>query len=227
MLMIKAEKLFFSYTGSPPYVLDGIDLEIHDGEYVSVVGENGSGKSTLMRLILKFIKPTGGSIVSQAKRIGYVPQKSDFSNSNFPITVYEALNSYRKLLKLKSKGVIAESLEQVGMSGFSGALMGTLSGGQSQKILIARALMGNPDLLILDEPSTGVDMNSQKEIYSFLKKINQENGITIISVEHNLDAAISNSTLIYHLTGGRGHLCTPRQYAGEFLESRGKDDRHA
>jgi zinc transport system ATP-binding protein len=225
--MIKAEKLFFSYTGSPPYVLGGIDLEIHDGEYVSVVGENGSGKTTLMRLILKFMKPTGGSIVSRARRIGYLPQRSDFSNSNFPITVYEALNSYRRLLKIKNKDVIAENLEQVGMSGFAGALMGTLSGGQSQKILIARALMGNPDLLILDEPSTGVDVGSQKEIYGFLKRINKEKGITIVSVEHNLDAAISNSTLIYHLTGGRGHLCTPRQYADEFLKHKGKNDDNA
>ncbi|ADY54530.1 ABC transporter related protein [Syntrophobotulus glycolicus DSM 8271] len=216
--MIKAENLFFSYTGLPPYLLEGINLQICGGEYVSVMGENGSGKSTLMRLLLKFIKPTGGSIASQAKRIGYVPQKKDFSNSDFPITVYEALNSYRKLLRIKNKDTIVENLEQVGMSGFTGALMGTLSGGQSQKILIARALMGAPDLLVLDEPSTGVDRKSQREIYGFLKKINQENGITIISVEHNLDAAISNSTLIYHLTGGQGHLCTPRQYADEFFQ---------
>lgn len=221
--MIQAEKLFFSYTGSPPYVLDGIDLEIRDGEYVSVVGDNGSGKSTLMRLILKFLKPTSGSIVSQAKRIGYVPQKNDFSNSNFPITVYEALNSYRKLLKLKNKTLITENLEQVGMSDFTDALMGNLSGGQNQKILIARALLGNPDLLILDEPSTGVDISSQKEIYGFLKKINQKNKITIVSVEHNLDAAISNSTLIYHLLGGRGHLCSPRQYADEFLNNKRRE----
>jgi len=222
--VIKTENLFFSYTGSPPYVLNGINLEIHDGEYVSVVGENGSGKSTLMRLILKFIKPTNGSIVSQAKRVGYVPQKNDFSNSNFPITVYEMLNSYRRLLKIKSKSVITENLEQVGMSSFSDALMGTLSGGQSQKILVARALMGNPDLLILDEPSTGVDANSQKEIYGFLRKINKENGITIVSVEHNLRAAVSNSTLIYHLISGQGHLCTPQKYADEYLNNKEKGE---
>lgn len=221
--MIKAENLFFSYTGSPPYVLNGINLEIDDGEYLSVLGDNGSGKSTLMRLILKFIKPTKGSITSHSLKVGYVPQKNDFSNSSFPITVFEALNSYRKLLKLKDKGIIAEKLEQVGMSGFTGSLMGNLSGGQSQKILIARALMGNPDLLILDEPSTGVDIKSQKEIYSFLKKMNKENGITIISVEHNLEAAIKNSTLIYHLTDGTGHLCSPQQYAEEFLEIKRKE----
>ncbi len=215
--MITAKDLSFSYTGSPPYVLHGLNLEINDGEYVSVVGENGCGKSTLMRLILKFLKPTGGSIVTKATRVGYVPQKSDYSNAGFPITVYEALDSYRKLLKIRDKSVIEAGLQQVGMQSFAGALMGTLSGGQGQKILIARALMGAPDLLILDEPSTGVDIQSQQEIYGFLKGINQNNGITIVSVEHNLDAAVSNSTLIYHLTDGHGHLCSPKKYAQEFL----------
>ncbi len=218
--MIRAENLFFSYTGASPYVLDGVNLAVGDGEYISVVGENGCGKSTLMRLILGFIKPTGGSIECLAKRVGYVPQKNDFSNSQFPITVYEALDSYRRLLKIKDKHVITEHLEQVGMTGFKGALMGTLSGGQTQKILIARALMGNPDLLVLDEPSTGVDVNSQKEIYGFLKGLSKQKGITIVSVEHNLDAAVSNSTMIYHLIEGCGHLCSPTQYSDEFLNNK-------
>ncbi len=222
--MIKADNLFFSFTSVSPYILKGLNLEIKDGEYVSVLGENGSGKSTLIRLLLKFIKPTSGSILSTASQIGYVPQRNDFSNINFPITVYEMLNSYRKLLKIKDKGVIENCLNQVGMYDFKNSLMGTLSGGQSQKILIARALMGSPDLLILDEPSTGVDIHSQKEIYRFLKKINQEHGITIISVEHNLDAAISNSTLIYHLVDGEGHLCTPKQYANEFINKEKEDE---
>lgn len=225
--MIRTENLFFSYTGLPPYVLDGVNLEICDGEYVSVVGENGCGKSTLIRLFLKFIKPTSGIVDSRAKRIGYVPQKKDFSNSNFPITVYEMLNSYRRLLKLRDKDIIVENLSRVGMASFSDALMGTLSGGQSQKIFVARALMGDPDLLLLDEPSTGVDINSQKEIYGFLKSLNKENGITIVSVEHNLNAAISNSTQIYHLTGGHGHMCSPEKYAAEFLRKNGEDDNIA
>lgn len=225
--MINAKNLQFSYTGSYPYILDDLNLNIKKGEYVSILGENGSGKSTLMKLILKFLKPTGGTISVNAKRIGYVPQKNDFSNSNFPITVSEMLNSYRKLLKIKDKSVITNSLEQVGMTIFSNALMGTLSGGQSQKIFIARALMGEPDLLILDEPSTGVDIASQKDIYGFIKNINQNKGITVISVEHNLDAAISNSTLIYHLENGHGHLCTPDKYANEFLNKKGDDENNA
>lgn len=221
--MISIDNLFFSYTNSPPYILEDINLKIHDGEYVSVLGSNGSGKSTLMKLILNFLKPTSGSVETNALRIGYVPQKNDVSNSGFPITVYESLNSYRRLLKVKNKEIIEEVLEQVGMSGFKHSLVGNLSGGQGQKILIARSLIGNPDLLILDEPSTGVDVNSQKDIYGFLKRLNKEKAITIVSVEHNLDAAISNSTSIYHLLEGYGHLCTPEQYTEEFLKNRRKD----
>ena len=215
--MIQANNLYFSYSGNAPYVLEGINLEIQKGEYVSVVGENGCGKSTLMRLILNFLKPTSGTITSCAKRIGYVPQKNDLSNSGFPITVFEMLDSYRRLLKLKDKNIPEDSLKKAGLTSFSKVLMGDLSGGQTQKVLIARALIGNPDLLILDEPSTGVDIGSQREIYGFLKEINQRDKITIVSVEHNLEAAVTNSTIIYHLVGGQGHFCSPQQYAEEYL----------
>jgi zinc transport system ATP-binding protein len=225
--MIRSENLCFSYNGSAPYILDNISLYIKDGEYVSILGENGSGKSTLIKLMLKLLKPTRGTIVCDTRRIGYVPQKNDFSNAQFPITVYEMLNSYRKLLRIKGKNDIIESLNWVRMSEYKDALVGTLSGGQCQKIFIARALIGNPQLLILDEPSTGVDANSQKEIYGFIKKVNSENGITIVSVEHNLDAAIKNSTLIYHLSAGHGHLCTPQKYINEFLNSGDGDEAGA
>jgi len=225
--MIKTENLSFSYTGARPYILDGINLYIRDGEYVSVVGENGSGKSTLIRLILKFLKPTLGSIITESARIGYVPQRSDYSNAGFPITVFEMLNSYRKLLKIKNREIIGETLERFGLSDHSRALMGTLSGGQGQKALIARAMLGNPDLLILDEPSTGVDADSQKEIYALIKKLNVEDGKTIISVEHNLGAAIANSTLIYHLANANGHFCTPQHFAAEYLDVKEEEISHA
>ena len=167
--MIQINNLYFSYTKSAPCTLNNIDLTINDGEYISILGENGCGKSTLIKLILNILSPTEGTIINSSKRIGYVPQKSDDFNSQFPITVYEMLNCYRKILKIKDKTVINKSLEMVNMLNFKNALIGTLSGGQFQKILITRALIGNPSLLILDEPSTGVDINSQTDIYGFIK----------------------------------------------------------
>ena len=91
-------------------------------------------------------------------------------------------------------------------------LVGNLSGGQYQRMLIARALMGNPDLLILDEPSTGVDVSSQKEIYTVLHRLNTEQKLTILAVEHNLYAAARYSSMLYHIANGHGHLCTPQHY---------------
>lgn len=217
--MLKINNLCFSYTGNQPYILNDINLTIDDGEYISIVGENGCGKTTLMRLILNFLQPTKGTIQIDTKRIGYVPQKNDFSNRDFPITVYESLNAYRHLLKIKDKNVIKDVLTKVSMTDFTHALVGTLSGGQFQRVSIARALMGEANLLILDEPSTGVDIPSQKEIYTLLKKLNRQNGVTIISVEHNLDAAIENSTVIFHLKNGKGHLCTPEHYSQEVLQN--------
>ena len=216
--MLRIDDLHFSYTGSPPFVLDGLSLEISDGEYVSVLGDNGSGKSTLIKLILGLLNPVGGKIVNTAKNIGYVAQKSDGFNSEFPITVLEMLTCARRVLKLKDKDAVHKSLCKVHMERFENALVGTLSGGQLQKVFIARALMGNPQLLILDEPSTGIDVNSQYEIYALIKTLNRESGITVISVEHNLEAAISNSTVIYHISDGHAHICSPEHYADEFLK---------
>jgi zinc transport system ATP-binding protein len=221
--MVRIEHLWFSYTGMPSYILADINVEIPDGEYISVIGENGCGKTTLMRLLLGNLKPTKGSISNDTKFIGYVPQRNDFTNANFPITVYEVLYSYLRLLKLKDKSIITEVLKITGMEDFENSLMGNLSGGQTQKVLISRALMGTPKLLILDEPSTGVDIDSQKEIYGLLKKMSLEQNITIVAVEHNLQAAFTNSTKIFHLQSGQGHLCSPDKYTTEYLYTYRKD----
>jgi zinc transport system ATP-binding protein len=215
--LIKTEDLRFRYASDGPFVLDRVTLLIQKGGYVSVVGENGSGKSTLVRLMLGLLKPSSGSVARASRLTGYVPQKKDFLGTQFPITVFEALDSYRAILGLKGRGEVMESLARVRMEASRDALVGSLSGGQAQRVLIARALIGSPDLIILDEPSAGVDMKSQKEIYSIIRGLNREKGITIVSVEHNLDAAIMNSTLIYHLADGRGHMCDPESYAAEFL----------
>jgi len=215
--MITASNVYFSYTNAKPYTLSGIGLHIERGEYVSVVGDNGSGKTTLMRLILKLLKPTSGTVETSAARVGYVPQRGDYKNRDFPLTVGEMLKSYSKIVGANPKTSVPEVLERTGLVGFEKALTGELSGGESQKARIARALIGAPELLIFDEPSTGIDLLSGEAIYALLRNLNHENGITVVSVEHNLKAAMENSSHIYHLAGGHGHICTPRQYANEYL----------
>ena len=215
--MITARNVYFSYTNTKPFTLSGIGLQIDRGEYVSVVGDNGSGKTTLMRLILKLLKPTSGTVETHAKRVGYVPQRGDYKNRDFPLTVGEMLKAYSKIVGANPKSAVPEVLERCGLAGFEKALTGELSGGESQKARIARALIGSPELLIFDEPSTGIDSASGETIYALLRSLNHENGITVVSVEHNLKAAMENSSHIYHLHGGHGHICTPRQYADEFL----------
>ena len=217
--MVCIQDLSFRYGASKKVLFEKLCLTIKKGAYISIVGENGTGKSTLIKLILGLLTPNTGSIRCGACSVGYVPQKKA-SIAGFPITVYETLNSYRILRKQHDKGVIDRYLSDVRLLDYKYALAGTLSGGQLQKMYIARALIGEPDLLILDEPSTGIDIQSQQEIYTFIKKLNTEQGLTVISVEHNLDAAVLNSTDIFHLADGCGHLCNPQKYAAEFLHFR-------
>jgi len=217
-VMLTMSNLSFRYDAYSKYVLEDISFEVKRGEYVSIVGENGSGKSTLVRLLLGLLKPTIGKVQQKASSVGYVPQKK-INLTHFPITVFELLDSYRRVLKVKDKNTVYDMLKEVGLSGFEKKLAGELSGGQLQKLYIARALINNPELLILDEPSTGIDVKGQREIYTILKRLNQYSKITIVSVDHNLNAAVANSTVIFHITNGKGHFCNPKKYAVEAIPS--------
>ncbi|EOR20980.1 MULTISPECIES: metal ABC transporter ATP-binding protein [Clostridium] len=209
--MINIKDLCFSYSNKPPYLLKNINLNIQSGIYLSIVGENGSCKTTLIKLILGLLKPTSGSIEINSDSIGYVPQRLDSFNSQFPITVKEVLLCHKKTLKNKNIN-ISSILENVSMSDYENRLLGMLSGGQQQRVLIARALMGNPDIIILDEPSTGVDEKNQIEIYGILKKLNEIDKKTIISIEHNIDIALKNSTHILKVDNGNINLFTTDEY---------------
>lgn len=224
--MIEIKDLYFSYTHKPPYLLNNINLTVGKGDYISVLGDNGSGKSTLIRLVLGFLTPSKGAVVNIFGRVGYMPQRLESLNTQFPITVYEVLDTYRRVMKIKDKGCIERYLDMVKMRDFKGSLIGNLSGGQAQRVFIARALLGDPDLLVLDEPSSGVDATSQGEIYSVIRRVNREKGIAVISVEHNLKAACENSTLIYHLHESHGHLCKPEDYICEIMTPP-KEDKDA
>lgn len=216
--MIEINNLYFSYNKLPPFILNNINLIIKKGDYVSILGENGSGKSTLVKLILKIIKPCKGKININTSKIGYVPQRFDSFNSQFPITVFEVLNSHRKAIGIKDVDWVQKSLEIVNMEAYKNNLIGNLSGGQQQKIFIARAIMGNPKLLLLDELSTGIDAQSQKEIYTIIRDLNRKLGVTVVTIEHNLEAAIANSNYIFELNNGNGLLRSINEYKKRLLE---------
>ena len=193
----------FAYNKNTPPLLKNVNLDIPKGVYLSIVGENGSCKTTLIKLILGLLTPISGSITVDTDNIAYVPQRLDGFNSQFPISIYEILKIHAKSLKLDPKSSSIDVLEKVNMLKFKENLIGNLSGGQQQRVFIARALIGNPDLIILDEPSTGVDVKNQQEIYSLLSKINKEQGTTIISIEHNMDIALKYSTHILTINNGK------------------------
>ena len=220
--MIDIKNLCFSYSNKPPYILNNINLNIKDGIYLSIVGENGSCKTTLIKLILGILKPNSGTLTIDSNLIGYVPQRLDSFNSQFPITVKEVLSCHKKTLKDKNIDV-NDVLKDVHMEEYKNRLLGMLSGGQQQRVLIARALMGNPDVIVLDEPSTGVDEANQKEIYSILRNLNKVNKKTIISIEHNIDIALNNSTHILRVDNGQITLFTVEEYK-EFREKNLKLD---
>lgn len=216
--MIKINNLYFSYSNTPPYILNDINFNIKKGDYVTIIGENGSGKSTFTKIILGLLKGYSGYVSINAKHIAYVPQRLNNLDTNFPLTVFEMLNIHRKTLDIKNKSIIDDMLTLVNMNRYKNSLISNLSGGQAQKIFIIRALMGNPDLLILDEPSTGIDIKSQTEIYQLIKTLNKEQHITVISVEHNLKATKENSSKIYQIKNGKGRFLNLDQYTALSME---------
>lgn len=216
--MVEIKNMCFSYNGVWPFILNNINLKIKKGDYVSILGENGSGKSTLIKIILEILKPTSGTISINTDKIGYVPQRFENFNSQFPITVFEVLNLHRKALGIKDIEYVYKSLRIVHMEKFAKELISNLSGGQMQKIFIARALMGEPELIILDEPSTGLDSHSQNDLYKVIKHLNSHLGITVISIEHNLKIALTNSNSILDLIDGTGTIHSTKDYIMNFQE---------
>lgn len=205
--MINIKHMSFSYNGTSPYDLNDINISFPKNSFTSIIGENGSGKTTLLKLILGYLKPTKGEIAINLKSIGYVPQKIDNLNPQFSITVYEILKIHGNTLKIKNtKDEILRVLSLVNIKHLKDKLIGSLSGGQQQRVFIARALMGSPKTLILDEPSTGLDEKTQNEIYLLLKELNFKNNVTILCVEHNREKFLKYSTHILEIKNNMGIL---------------------
>lgn len=163
-------------------VIDSLSLEVNKGDVVAVIGPNGAGKTVLFRSLLGIL-PHEGTIEWMANiKIGYVPQKLAIAR-DLPMTVLDFLK-----LKGAHKGEISEALQSVGLdSKVFGARIGELSGGQFQRVMIAYALIDHPDVLLFDEPTTGIDIGGEETIYNLLGKLHREQGLTIILITHDFN----------------------------------------
>ncbi|WP_066293399.1 metal ABC transporter ATP-binding protein [Bacillus sp. FJAT-29937] len=191
-----------SYRYEKENVLEDINLSINKGAFLGIVGPNGSGKSTLLKLILGLLKTQKGEIqlfgqdISKFKdwhKIGFVSQKANSFNTGFPATVYEVVASgltkklgLFKIMKMEHKQKVIKAIDSVGLLPFLKRNIGELSGGQQQRVFIARALVSNPKLMILDEPTVGVDAQNVQSFYEMLDNLNKELGITLLLVTHDI-----------------------------------------
>ncbi|MBO1005536.1 metal ABC transporter ATP-binding protein [Pseudogracilibacillus auburnensis] len=206
--VIRLENIHFTY--DEKIILSNVNLEIKRGMFMGLVGPNGGGKTTLIQLILGLLKPDQGSIFLLDKpidkfkdwnRIGFVSQKANTFNKGFPATVYEVVSmgltakvGYFKFMKRKDKQKVLTAIDQVGMSEYAYQNIGNLSGGQQQRVFIARALVSDPELLILDEPTVGIDYQNVERFYELLHELNTKQNITLLLVTHDTGAMTKYAT---------------------------------
>ena len=197
---LKIEHVTFKY--EQQNVIEDINLTIPKGAFLGLVGPNGSGKSTLLKCVLGLLKPQKGTIQLFGKdvrkfkdwnRVGFVSQKANSFNTGFPATVFEVVSTglvskigLFKFFNKEYKNKVLEAIKSVGMEDFIHRNIGELSGGQQQRIFIARALVSEPELLILDEPTVGVDSKNVQNFYQMLEHLNKNLKITLILVTHDV-----------------------------------------
>ena len=207
MALISCKGLEFAYDGN--VVLSNVDFDIDKGDYLCIIGNNGSGKSTLMKGLLRLKQPTKGSIsfLNDLKRseIGFLPQQT-IAQRDFPASVFEVVLSGRaNNLGLKpfyskaDKKIALKSMTKLNINNLQNKSYRELSGGQQQRVLLARALCAASKILLLDEPTTGLDPKAEFEFYELIKFMNNELGITIVIVSHDIEAALKYSNKILSL----------------------------
>jgi zinc transport system ATP-binding protein len=200
MNVIEVSNLTFSYNSIE--TLSNVSFDAEAGDYIGLVGPNGSGKTTLIKTILGIFRPTSGRIslfgCQQANfdswsRIGYLPQKVSSFSPSFPSTVREIValglisgKKYPKRFSSQDEKAIGHVLDLLRISNIKDKLIGELSGGQQQRVFIARALVSNPEILILDEPATALDPETREHFFDVLRDLNKDRGTTIILVTHDI-----------------------------------------
>lgn len=224
MVLLSLKKLKLGYGDN--VVIKDASFELEQGDFACVVGTNGSGKSTLIRGILDLIKPQAGKIKYgeglNRTKIGYLPQESR-ADSNFPATVEEVVLSgclghmrFRPFYCHHEREHVEQSLKTLGISKLKKKSFSSLSGGQKQKVLLARSLSATEQLLILDEPSNNLDYGSRKDFYRTLKKLNEEQKLTIIMITHDLDADDLIGNKVIAINDGVVKITTTKQYLGGY-----------
>ncbi|MBI5787652.1 MAG: metal ABC transporter ATP-binding protein [Candidatus Schekmanbacteria bacterium] len=217
---IAVENVSFAYNKHS--VLEDISFYVKSGEYLGIIGPNGGGKTTLVKILLGLYKPRSGTVTifgqaiknsGQRALIGYVPQRVSQNISTFPATVEEIVKSGRtarigllKRFSQNDKTAVEKAMETADVARFKTHLIGELSGGEQQRAYIARALAGEPKILVLDEPSVGVDIAAQEKFYTLIENLNKTHGLTIIFVSHDVDVIAHevrcllclNKNLVYH-----------------------------
>jgi zinc transport system ATP-binding protein len=184
-------------------VLEDVDLAIGEGEFIAVAGPNGGGKTTLVRIVLGLERPSRGQALlygepahrfSRRRTLGYLAQRSELGG-DAPVTVREVVSAGRLAaggligpMRRRDRELVAEAIERVGLGDVADSLVRTLSGGMQQRAFIAKALAGQPSLLVLDEPTTGVDAESQESLAALLDRLHSDLGVTILYVSHEFGA---------------------------------------
>lgn len=207
MTRLKLEGASFAFRGRR--VLEAVELELHGGEMLGIVGANGSGKTTLLRGMLGLLRPVEGRVLRQCESIGYVPQR-EVLDELYPLRALDLvrmgafgrLTRWRRLRPEDERLALA-CLERVGLAARARAGFAELSGGQRQRVLVARALMVRPDLLLLDEPTSGVDEAAAEQILDLLCELRDVDGVAIGIVSHQLEALARHANRVAIVEAGR------------------------
>lgn len=198
--LIESQALTIHRPGTADPVLAQVDFRIHPGEIVTVVGPNGSGKSSLIRALLGHLPPAGGRVTRRAGlRIGYVPQRVQLDTA-IPMTVRRFLSLPTRVSDAQADGALART----GVSGVGARQLTQLSGGQFQRVLLARALLSDPHLLVLDEPTQGLDQPGIVAFYQLIEEVRRQTGAAVLMVSHDLLVVMRSSDRVVCLNG---HVC--------------------
>lgn len=226
MTQLTCQNLAVGYEGRA--VLENLNFSVCPGDYLCIVGENGSGKSTLMKTILGLQPPVRGKVLTgdglRKNEIGYLPQQTPVQR-DFPASVREIVLSGcqgrcggRPFYSKGEKQLAQTAMERMQVAALAKRCYRTLSGGQQQRVLLARALCAAQNMLLLDEPVSGLDPNVTGEMYGLIQRLNREDGVTILMISHDITATLTYASHILHL-GRRVFFGTKADYLREFPQA--------